>query len=105
MAIGNEFVLHGINLPGGTFLSQITSSRLTSGIQQLVTRGAGIDSPMVAGQVFAAPRITFTTEQVASLLTLTGNNCSVAQSGNIDLYFRRVTPEAARDSLVSTTAW
>lgn len=103
MGVANEYVLHGLNCPGGTFFSQITSGRLNTNLQILVMRGAGNISPQFAGEVFVAPTVTFTTTQIKDLLTLTGNGCSAALTGNIDLYFRRMAPEGDRDALAATT--
>lgn len=106
MAIDNEYVLHGISLPGGQFFSQITNQSVSPELALLMGQGAGIDYPMFAGMLTRQPYIQFTTTQLKTLVTVTsGGPCAALSGGNIDLYFRRITPQSRRDAVASTTGY
>lgn len=105
MGVANEYVLHGINTPGGTFLSQITNSRVSLGTQLHTIHGTGAESPQSTGIIYSAPTITFSTTAVATILTLCGNQCCASFSGgNLDLFLRRMAPQGTRDSLATGSA-
>ena len=102
MAVSTVSVLHGINWNGSTFISQITNSRTSPGIQEIVTHAAGAPQPMFAGNMKQQPVISFDSTQIKSLLDLTGSGLA-ASSGNSDLYYRLTTNRGDRVAAATTS--
>ncbi len=89
MSISSEWVLFGVQLGGSTLFSQLTDTGMNPQLETIVARGASAVNPQFKGQVAAAPEAKFTTQQLATLLGLTGNNSWYGISGTIDLLYRR----------------
>jgi hypothetical protein len=89
MSISSEWVLFGVQLGGTTLFSQLTQTSMNPQLETIVARGASAVHPGFKGQVAAAPEAKFATQQLATLLGLTGNNSWYGISGTIDLLYRR----------------
>lgn len=86
MSVSTVSMLHGVYW-GSTLLSQIQSSRVSTGIQDIITHGAGAPQPIFAGNMKQQPVISFDTTQIKSLLDITGATIA-ASGGNVDLHYR-----------------
>lgn len=93
MAISTSHVLHGVNLGGSTFISQIQSGRPATNVQRLVAESAGLPYPLFTATMGVNPAFTLEATQLKSLLDLTGAVTGIADlsGGNTDLYFKKVT--------------
>lgn len=96
MAISNLFVLHGINISGLAFISQITNARPSPAIETILARSAGFPSPLFVANMGQKPMVSFDTTQVATILGITGITIADLTSYTVDLYYTLVTNRGSR---------
>jgi hypothetical protein len=87
MSVDSLHYLHGLNLAGGTFLSQLEDTTPASVTQMLTGYAAGHPQPLFQAVASQKPEIAFTTPQLATLLAATGI-FGTALEGNTDLYYK-----------------
>ena len=100
MAVSTINVLHGINTPS-SFYSQITESRVNTGIEMLSGMGAGFPQPLFKAVQSQNADVTFTTSQLATLFV----DCTSANmfaddlsGGNTDLHLKKATNFGIREA-------
>lgn len=101
MAVPTVFSLHGINLAGTSFLSQIDEASPTPGIQQMLGAPAGFPQPMFRGVKGLKPVIPFRTSQLATLFAANAFFVDLS-AGNTDLIYRSMTNLGTRGALSSS---
>lgn len=101
MAVATLDVLHGIQT-ASDFISQITSATVSPQIQTLVSTPAGLPWPMFAGNLGQNPDITFESNQIKTILDLTGIDIVDLSGGNTDLLFKRTKSLASREADATT---
>lgn len=97
MAVATLDVLHGIK-NSTTFISQITSATVSPQIQTLVSTPAGLPWPLFAGNLGQNPDITFESNQVKTILDLTGIDIADLSANSTDLFFKRTSNLASREA-------
>lgn len=97
MPVQGVFYLHGI-VNGGTFLSQLTSSRNSPGINQALSYAAGVPQPMFVGNMQQTPVETFDADQLRTVLNLCGIGLGDLSGANTDLYYKKATPFGSRQA-------
>lgn len=97
MTVNYVFVLHGIALSGGTFISQITNSRPSPGIEAILAKSAGFPYPLATFNMAQKPMVSFETTQIATILNLTGITIADLTSQTVDLYYKLTTNRASRE--------
>jgi hypothetical protein len=97
MPVGTVHVLHGI-ANSSTFISQITSSTPTPGIEQILSTGAGMPFPLFAGNIGQNPSLGFESTQMKTLLDLTGALESIVDlsGSNTDLLYKKASDHGRR---------
>jgi len=95
MSVSSLYVLHGI-VNNATFLSQISSSRTTPGIDVQIAMAAGYPQPLFAWNMGQRAAIQFDCEQLKTVLDLTGITIADLSANNTDLYFKKVSHMASR---------
>jgi hypothetical protein len=88
MAISSEHVLHGI-LNSSTFISQVSSSRPSPGIETILGTPAGFQYPVFVGNIGQRPMLSFDSTQVKTILDLTGIGIADLSAANTDIYFKQ----------------
>jgi len=96
MAVSNVFVLHGIVLSGGTFISQITNSRPSPAIESVLAKSAGFPYPLATFNMGQKPMVSFETTQIATILNLTGITIADLTAQTVDLLYKLTTNRASR---------
>lgn len=91
MSVNTVYALHGIQ-NSSTFLSQINNARPTTGSSIMSAQSSGLPFPLFVATQNANPGIPFETEQVKTVLDLTGALSSIVDlsGANTDLYFKKV---------------
>ncbi len=88
-----EHYLHGILLPSGTFISQLTDGSPATNTEELVGRAAGYPDPLFRGIRGQKPEVPFTTPAVAQILgAITGGTNNFAldlSAGNTDIGYKQ----------------
>lgn len=97
MALPTQYVLHGI-LNSSTFLSQISNSRLSTGMEYLVSHPAGLNVPLFCANIGTLPMVSFDCSQLATLLGLTGANLVSLAAANTDLHMKEVVNLSTRQA-------
>jgi hypothetical protein len=91
MSIGTVHVLHGI-VNGAAFLSQISNSRLSAEMQELLGQSAGMPYPQFVANAGMKPSESFDCTQIASLLNSSGQPFGITDlsANNTDLYYKKL---------------
>ena len=103
MTVSNVYVLHGVNFPGGQFLSELTSGTPATNLDDLMGYASGHPDPLFVANKRAKPDVSFSTPQVKTMLTLCGaGGMADLSAGNTDLYYKQATNLGERQSAAST---
>jgi hypothetical protein len=99
MSVANVFTLHGI-ANGSSFLSQISNSRLTAEMNELLGTPAGLPYPTFVANGNQKPMLSFDCTQIATLLNTTNALAGIADlsANNTDLYFKKLQDLGVRAS-------
>jgi hypothetical protein len=91
MSVANVFTLHGI-ANGSSFLSQISNSRLTAEMNELLGTPAGLPYPTFVANGGMKPTETFDCTQIKTLLDTTNALAGIADlsANNTDLYYKKL---------------
>lgn len=95
-ASSNLHVVHGMSLPSTRFLSQLQSGTITTGVQTISVVPAGFPQPLALHTGAQRPQVTFTTSQLATLLTDTGVYGYSASSSNFDFFCKAASDLGVR---------
>lgn len=103
-----QYFLHGILLPGGTWIGVATDLTPAANIEHLTAYAGAATVPSFRGGAKAVPDVSFTTTQINDILNecTDGDGISLADysAGNVDLFFRRATNFSTRDTIGTATA-
>lgn len=102
MAVATVDVVHGLYSSGG-FVSQITSSRVLSGIEILNGTPAGHPYSLFKAIRQQTPAFEITTTQLATALALTGLPGADLSGGNVDFYLKRTVGNGLRVADATTS--
>lgn len=90
MSVAEIFYLHAIKFGDSGALTQLTDMTPAANLEEITEFSAGHPEPLFTGHGLAAPAKSFTTSQIATLLTLVGSDFVLNTSGsNTDLEYRR----------------
>lgn len=108
MPVANAYVLHGINLGSGEFISQLSDGGVVPDLEEMMFRSAGQPGPGFRGARSAAPKFNFSSTQVNTILGLTGAVSGGfawkdLTAGNTDLFFKKITPYGTRVADAATS--
>lgn len=104
MALSASYHPHGIVLPGGAFIGNVTELAPEWNLQDVVESAGGLAGPFFAGSINARPMVTFSTKTVKTVL----DACNIesialdASGGNLDLYWRKGAARGTRVAAAST---
>lgn len=101
MSVASLYVLHGLTLPTGEHLVQLTEHQNNPTVEQMTAMGAGHPHPQFVSTVSVKPEISFTTTQLKTLLDKTkaaaaGATAKLTGGTGTDLYYKRVDPLGLR---------
>lgn len=99
MTMAAKYYLHGIQLPDGTWITQLTDTTPTPNINYLTEYSAGEVVPSFRGAQGAKPEITFTTPQIKTILDACGMIGASQAAGNVDLYYREAVNLGTRTAI------
>src|SRR6188474_652750 len=99
MAVGTVHVLHGV-VNASTFLSQISNSQLSSGIETLVAMATGMPYAQFVANFGQNPSTTFDCTQIKTLLDLTNAMTGIVDlsAANTDIHLKKVTDLGRREA-------
>lgn len=95
MAIGNVWVLHGVQTPD-TFYSNVRDISPSTVMDLMHMHAAGYPQPLFTAVRGIAPEIVIETHQVGSAITEFGLFGKDHTSGNVDLYYKKVASQGVR---------
>ena len=104
MAVSSNFVLHGLKT-SGSFISQISSASFNSGINTQVGVPAGLPFGLFVYNLNQSPEFAITTEQVKTLLDITGTGLGDTSAADVDLLFKATTNKSTRVADATTSHW
>ena len=99
MGISSIYYLHGILLPSGALISELTDTSPAANTEELVGYSAGHHLPLFRGIRSQTPDASFTANavgQVIAAIVAGGNNYGLSLSGNTDLQYRQGTDRGTR---------
>jgi len=99
MGMTKKFYLHGILLPSGAWISQLTDTTPAAAVEQICEYAAGAYVPSFRGGHGAVPEITFTSPQLKTVLDLCGLAGADLSAGNVDLFYRAATNLGTRAAI------
>jgi len=99
MVTAYKWYLHGILLPSGAWISQLTDTTPAANVNFLTEYAAGAAAPSFRGAQGAKPEIAFTTTAVKQILDLCGFWGADLSAGNVDLYYRAATKRGVREAI------
>jgi len=103
MGLADKFRMHGILLPNGSWISELTDTTPAANLQHMLGRQAAGVVPDFRGGFGARADISFTTPQVKTVLDACGLFGYDMSAGNCDLYYRAGT-NLARDAALASMA-
>jgi len=99
MVTAYKWYLHGILLPSGAWISQLTDTTPAANVNFLTEYAAGAAAPSFRGAQGAKPEIAFTTTAIKQILDLCGFWGADLSAGNVDLYYRAATKRGVREAI------
>ena len=103
MSTSVQWYLHGIQLPSGDWISQLTDLFPSTGTAYLTGHASGAVVPSFLAAQGIKPEFAFSTPQIATVLS----NCGITGVGysvtNCDLYFRRSSNLGGRVAITTAT--
>jgi hypothetical protein len=102
MSTNNQYYLHGILLPSGEWISQLTDTTPSHNVQKIVEYAAGSLVPSFRGAHGARPDVTFTSTQLGTILAATGLWGAAYAATNVDLFYRLGSNLGTRAALASS---
>lgn len=98
--ITDQYYLHGILLPGATWIGQLTDTTPAANIEFLTDYASGSAIvPSFRGAHGARPDISFTSPQIKTILDATGLTGVAYAANNVDLFYRKGTVLGTRDAI------
>ncbi|MGE0605550.1 MAG: hypothetical protein AB7O62_00385 [Pirellulales bacterium] len=91
MSTGQTNVLHGLLFPSAAFISEFSSSQTNINVDELTGLASGHAQPLFTGGAGERPDYTFSTPQIATLLTALGLYGTDLSAGNTDVYQKAAT--------------
>lgn len=102
-----QYILHGILLPGPTWITQLEDTTPAANIAYLTSYGGGATTPSFRGGNSAIPDIRFTTTQIKTILDecTDGDGVSVADysAGDVDLFYRAMDNYQTTEAIANLT--
>ena len=99
MGSSNEYYLHGILLPGGTWISSLTDTTPKAAVQHITEFAPSAIVPSFRGGYGARPEISFTTPQIKTILDTCGLVGADLSASNVDLFYKRATNLGTREAI------
>jgi len=103
MATIARYVLHGILLPGATWVTELADVTAAANVELLTGYAGGAVTPSFRGAQGARPDVTFSTPQIKTILDqcTDGDGVSMADynEANVDLYYRLATAFGSRGAI------
>ncbi|HUX17449.1 MAG TPA: hypothetical protein VMW52_13310, partial [Phycisphaerae bacterium] len=100
MGTSVQYVLHGILLPGATWITELSDLTPAANVDLLTAWAGGAVTPSFRGAQGATPDVTFSTPQIKTILDecTDGDGVSIADysASNVDLYYRKATAIGSR---------
>lgn len=103
MSTTSQYYLHGILLPTGAWISQLTDTTPASNVQQIVEYAAGAAVPSFRGAHGARPDVSFTSTQIGTILAACGMWGADLSAGNCDLFYRQGANLSTRAALATSS--
>ena len=101
MATATQWYLHGIQLPSGSWISQLTDLTPATSTAHLVGYASGAVVPSFRAAQGVRPEFTFSTPQIGTVLTACGLPGVGYAANYADLYFRKSSNLGGRVSIVT----
>jgi hypothetical protein len=101
MATATQWYLHGILLPSGSWISQLTDLTPATSTAHLSGYASGAVVPSFRAAQGIKPQFTFSTPQIATVLTACGLTGVGYAANNADLYFRKSSNLGSRVAIVT----
>lgn len=103
MSVSGVYLLHGINFPGGQFLSQLDDATPAANLDDLIGYASGHADPLFLATSRCKVDQSFTTTQIKTILDLMGAGGMVdLAAGNTDLYYKKALAQGVRELDAST---
>lgn len=102
MSVSTIHVLHGLRLPSGAFLSELTNARISTAMEDLIGLAAGHPYPLFTGAHTMKPEISGRSPAIETLLTATGLTGLDTSAGNTDFYLKKATDLGIRVANATT---
>jgi|GEM_PF-1834014 len=99
MGSTNEYYLHGIYLPAGTWISSLQDTTPKAAVQHITEYSPSAVVPSFRGGYGARPEVSFTTPQIKTILDTCGMAGADLSGGNVDLYYKRATNLGTREAI------
>jgi hypothetical protein len=102
MSTNNQYYLHGILLPSGVWINQLTDTTPAQNVEKIVEYAAGAVVPSFRGAHGARPDVTFTSTQLGAILAATGMYGVPYAATNVDLFYRQGSNLGTRTAIGTT---
>ncbi len=103
MSVDGVHLLHGVQFPGGVFLSQLTDATPQANLTDVIGFAAGQADPQFVGTRESKFDQPFTSTQVKTVLDLCGEQYAANLSaGNTDLFYKKAKNLGVREDAAST---
>ena len=103
MSVDGVYLLHGVRLPSGSFLSQLTDATPQANLSDIIGRASGYPDPLFVGTTGSSVDLPFTTPQLKTVLDACGAPFAASLTGgNTDLYFKAAADLGVREADATT---
>ena len=99
MSTNAKYYLHGIQLPSGAWITDLTDTTPATNTQQIVEYAAGQFVPSFRGAHGARPEITFATTQLKTILDACGMTGVDYTGQSVYLYYRKAVNRGTRQAI------
>lgn len=94
-----KYYLHGIELPSGAWITDLTDTTPATNTEYITEFAAGQFVPSFRGAQSVKPDVGFTTTQIKTILDACGMAGANYAGSNVDLYYRKAINRSTREAI------